>query len=166
MHLLFNNADVGECGGLAWEQSEKDWTWALGVNLWGGVIHGVRTFTPRMLESAARDRDYCGHTVNTASMAGVLNAPLMGAYNVSKHAVVSLSETLYQDLSLVGNQLQCSVLCPYFVPTGISQSQRNRPTDLAAQTNATKSQLAAEEMGKKSGRLAENDGPEYCRKNF
>jgi short-subunit dehydrogenase len=63
-------------------------------------------------------------------MAGLLNPPNMGVYNVSKHAVVSLSETLYQDLRLVTGQIGASVLCPYFVDTGISQSFRNRPTDI------------------------------------
>ncbi|MBU3740426.1 MAG: SDR family NAD(P)-dependent oxidoreductase, partial [Rhodoferax sp.] len=91
------------------------------------VVHGVRLFTPMMLQAAAQDRGYRGHIVNTASMAGLLNPPNMGIYNVSKHAVVALSETLYQDLSLVTDQIGASVLCPYFVPTGISQSERNRP---------------------------------------
>ncbi len=141
-HLLFNNAGVGS-GGLVWENSETDWQWVLGVNLWG-VIHGVRIFTPLMLASAKQDPDYEGHIVNTASMAGVLNAPLMGAYNVSKHAVVSLSESLYHDLQLVEAPIATSVLCPYFVPTGISQSHRNRPDALASRPTA--SQMAAQSM--------------------
>jgi NAD(P)-dependent dehydrogenase (short-subunit alcohol dehydrogenase family) len=89
VHLVFNNAGVGSAG-LIWENSVSDWEWVLGVNLWG-VIHGVRIFTKLMLESAARDPAYEGHIVNTASMAGLINAPTMGVYNVSKHAVVSLS---------------------------------------------------------------------------
>jgi NAD(P)-dependent dehydrogenase (short-subunit alcohol dehydrogenase family) len=127
--LVFNNAGVG-AGGLIWESTTQDWEWVLGVNLMG-VVHGVRIFTPMMLEAARRDPQYRGHVVNTASMAGLLNAPNMGVYNVSKHAVVSLSETLYQDLSLVTEQVHAHVLCPYFVPTGISQSHRNRPADLS-----------------------------------
>jgi NAD(P)-dependent dehydrogenase (short-subunit alcohol dehydrogenase family) len=67
-------------------------------------------------------------------MAGLLTPPNMGIYNVSKHAVVSLTETLYQDLKLVSDQVSASVLCPYFVPTGISQSHRNRPADLASRS--------------------------------
>jgi NAD(P)-dependent dehydrogenase (short-subunit alcohol dehydrogenase family) len=90
VHLLFNNAGVGS-GGLIWENTEADWEWVLGVNVWG-VIHGVRIFTKLMLE-CAKDPAFEGHIVNTASMAGLLNAPTMGVYNVSKHAVVSLSET-------------------------------------------------------------------------
>ena len=78
-------------------------------------------------------------------MAGLINAPNMGVYNVSKHAVVAMSETLYQDLSLVTEQIGASVLCPFFVPTGITESQRNRPDALAA-GQATKSQLIGKAM--------------------
>ncbi|WP_435608929.1 SDR family oxidoreductase [Pseudomonas knackmussii] len=140
--LLINNAGVG-AGGLLWENSEQDWDWVLGVNL-RSVIHGVRIFTPLMLEHAARDPAYRGHIVNTASMSGLINAPAMGVYNVSKSAVVALSETLYHDLSLVTEQVHCSVLCPYFVPTAFSDSARNRPEALASQTPLTRSQLVAQ----------------------
>jgi NAD(P)-dependent dehydrogenase (short-subunit alcohol dehydrogenase family) len=146
-HFVFNNAGVGG-GGLVWEVSLKDWEWVLGVNLMG-VVHGVRAFTPMMLEAARADPAYEGHIVNTASMAGLLNPPNMGVYNVSKHAVVSLSETLYQDLKLVTDQITASVLCPYFVPTGISQSHRNRPAELAAD-RPTRSQLVAQAMSDKA----------------
>jgi len=142
-HLVFNNAGVG-AGGLVWENTVADWEWVLGVNLWG-VVHGVRLFTPMMLAAAAKDPAWRGHIVNTASMAGLLNPPNMGIYNVSKHAVVSLSETLYQDLSLVTEQIGASVLCPYFVATGINASERNRPGALAA-GQPTKSQLIGQAM--------------------
>ena len=148
VHLLFNNAGVG-AGGLIWEHSQADWEWVLGVNLWG-VIHGVRIFTPLMLACAKSDPAYEGHIVNTASMAGLLNAPTMGVYNVSKHAVVSLSESLYQDLRLVEAPISASVLCPYFVPTGISQSHRNRPDEVASTAPLTVSQLAAQAMSEKA----------------
>lgn len=148
IHLLFNNAGVGS-GGLIWENSEQDWEWVLGVNLWG-VIHGVRIFTPLMLEAARRESGYEGHIVNTASMAGLLSAPTMGVYNVSKHAVVALSETLYQDLQLVGAPIGASVLCPYFVPTGISESHRNRPEELQNQAAPTPSQMIAQAMSQKA----------------
>ena len=137
-HFVFNNAGVGS-GGLIWENSVQDWDWVMGVNVWG-VIHGVRLFTPMMLEAAKKDPAWQGHIVNTASMAGLLTPPNMGVYNVSKTAVVSLSETLYQDLRLVTDQVGASVLCPYFVPTGINQSHRNRPQDLPSE-KPTKSQL-------------------------
>ena len=153
-HLVFNNAGVG-AGGLIWEHSRKDWEWVVGVNLMG-VAHGVRVFTPMMLAAAAADPGYEGHIVNTASMAGLLNAPNMGVYNVTKHAVVALSETLYQDLSLVTDQISASVLCPYFVPTGIHQSHRNRPADMKDAARPTRSQLIAQAMSDKavtSGKL-------------
>ncbi len=114
-NFVFNNAGVGG-GGLIWEQSLKDWEWIVGVNLMG-VAHGVRVFTPMMLDAAKKNPAYEGHIVNTASMAGMLNAPNMGIYNVTKHAVVAMSETLHQDLRLVTDQIHASVLCPYFVPT-------------------------------------------------
>ena len=158
VHLVFNNAGVGS-GGLIWENTEADWEWVMGVNVWG-VIHGVRIFTKLMLESAKQDAAFEGHIVNTASMAGLLNAPAMGVYNVSKHAVVSLSETLYQDLQLVGAPIGASVLCPYFVPTGISQSHRNRPQDVRMTQGPTASQLAAQAMTDKavsSGKVSAQD---------
>lgn len=156
-HLVFNNAGVGS-GGLIWENSVKDWEWVLGVNVMG-VAHGVRIFTPMMLAAAQQDASWQGHIVNTASMAGLLNAPNMGVYNVSKHAVVSLSETLYQDLSLVTDQISASVLCPFFVATGISQSHRNRPSDLRG-SKPTKSQLIGQAMSEKavsSGKVSAAD---------
>lgn len=146
--FVFNNAGVGG-GGLIWEQSLKDWEWIVGVNLMG-VAHGVRVFTPMMLEAAKKNPAYEGHIVNTASMAGMLNAPNMGVYNVTKHAVVALSETLYQDLRLVTEQVSASVLCPYFVPTGIHNSQRNRPADMQRDAKPTKSQLIAQAMSSKA----------------
>ena len=156
-HMVFNNAGVGS-GGLIWENSVKDWEWVLGVNVMG-VAHGVRVFTPMMLEAAKQDAAWQGHIVNTASMAGLLNAPNMGVYNVSKHAVVALSETLYQDLSLVTDQIGASVLCPFFVATGISQSHRNRPSELRG-SKPTKSQLIGQAMSDKavgSGKVSAAD---------
>ena len=148
-NFVFNNAGVG-AGGLIWEHTLKDWEWVIGVNLMG-VAHGVRVFTPLMLAAAKADPAWRGHIVNTASMAGLLNAPNMGVYNVTKHAVVSMSETLFQDLSLVTGQVHAHVLCPYFVPTGIHRSERNRPQDFAdAQARPTKSQLIAQAMSDKA----------------
>lgn len=144
VHLLFNNAGVGTAG-LIWEYTEADWDWVLGVNLWG-VIHGVRVFTPLMLDAARRDPDYEGHIVNTASMAGLLVPPVMGPYNVSKHAVVALSETLYHDLRLVDASVKASVLCPYFVPTAIAHSERHRPGELRHDAPPTPSQRAGQAL--------------------
>ncbi len=146
-HFVFNNAGVA-AGGLVWESSVKDWEWVLGVNLWG-VIHGVRLFTPMMLEAAKKDPAYQGHIVNTASMAGLTIPPNSGVYNVSKSAVVALTETLFHDLDLVTDQIGCSVLCPYFISTGINQSQRNRPGELAAD-KPTQSMLIGQAMSDKA----------------
>ena len=142
-HFVFNNAGVGS-GGLIWENTVRDWEWVLGVNVMG-VVHGLRVFTPMMLEAAKNDTAWQGHIVNTASMAGLLNPPNMGVYNVSKHAVVSISETLYQDLALVTGQIGASVLCPFFVATGIGHSERNRPADMDAE-KPTRSQLIQQAM--------------------
>jgi NAD(P)-dependent dehydrogenase (short-subunit alcohol dehydrogenase family) len=143
-NFVFNNAGVG-AGGLIWEHTLKDWEWVIGVNVMG-VAHGVRVFTPMMLDAAKANPHWHGHIVNTASMAGLLNAPNMGVYNVSKHAVVALSETLYQDLNLVTGQVHAHVLCPFFVPTAIHQSERNRPPEFKQSTQATQSQMIAQAM--------------------
>jgi NAD(P)-dependent dehydrogenase (short-subunit alcohol dehydrogenase family) len=153
-HLVFNNAGVSS-GGLIWEYTQKDWEWIVGVNLMG-VAHGIRVFTPAMLEAAKRDPAYEGHIVNTASMAGLVNLPNTGTYNATKSAVVAMSETLYQDLALVTDQVHCSLLCPYFVPTGIIHSERNRPAEMSEDKPLTKAQLVAKALGEKavsSGKL-------------
>jgi NAD(P)-dependent dehydrogenase (short-subunit alcohol dehydrogenase family) len=151
-HLVFNNAGVG-AGGLVWENSLDDWQWVLGVNLMG-VVHGVRLFTPMMLEAARQDPDWRGHIVNTASMAGLVNPPNMGVYNVSKHAVVSLTETLHHDLQLVTTQIGVSVMCPFFVATGISQSQRNRPGPSGKPTLSQKVGAAMMDKAVKAGKVS------------
>ncbi|MFK7963566.1 MAG: SDR family oxidoreductase [Burkholderiaceae bacterium] len=146
--LVFNNAGVAH-GGLIWEHGIADWEWVLRVNLWG-VVHGVRAFVPGMV-----DANVPAHVVNTASVAGLLSAPNMGVYNVSKHAVVALSETLFHDLNLVKSPVGVSVLCPAFVPTGISDSGRNRPAELAPE-EVTQSMKIAQEASVKavsSGRI-------------
>lgn len=141
-HLLFNNAGVS-AGGSIWENSIPDWEWVLGVNLWS-VIHGIRLFVPRMLEQG----DNC-HIVNTASVAGLLSTQGMGVYNVSKHAVVTLSETLYQDLRIAKANIGVTVLCPAFVDTGIKDPERNRPAALRNTAPPTASQqIAARQVWK------------------
>ena len=123
VHILCNNAGVGG-GGMKplWEQPLNSWRWVMGVNLWG-VIHGIHAFLPRMVEQASE-----GHVVNTASSAGLMQGS--GIYGVTKHAVVSLSEGLYQDLRGVESKIGVSVLCPGFVDTNITESERNRPENL------------------------------------
>jgi NAD(P)-dependent dehydrogenase (short-subunit alcohol dehydrogenase family) len=123
VHLLCNNAGVGMEAAI-WESTLEEWEWVMGVNLWG-VIHGVRAFVPLML---AQDTE-C-HIVNTASMAGLISGPGLGAYKVTKHAVVSLSETLYHELAERRARVRVSVLCPGIVNTRIMESARNRPGHL------------------------------------
>lgn len=123
VHLLFNNAGVA-VGRPIWESTLVDWQWILGVNLWG-VIYGVQTFVPIMLE---QNTD-C-HIVNTASIEGLWSRPRNGPYQVTKHAVVSLSEVLYHELILMEAKVRVSVLCPGAVNTRIVESWRNRPTEL------------------------------------
>ncbi len=137
--LLVSNAGVGG-GGLLWETSEKEWRWVMGVNLMG-VVHGVRHFVPRMLEAERRGRP--SHVVHTASIAGWITPPLLGAYSVSKHAVVALTETLFHDLRLAGSSIGVTLLSPAFVPTGIARSERNRPAGLADDGPRTVSQERA-----------------------
>ena len=136
VHVLCNNAGVG-MGGLSWEQSLEDWQWVLGVNLWG-VIHGIRTFVPRMLDGGAE-----GHIINTASMAGLISSPYMAVYEATKHAVVAITETLKMELDLTGGKISASVLCPGFVATRISDSERNRPDGTPKPPTA--GQLASQE---------------------
>ena len=124
VHVACNNAGVSG-GGLAWEIDLDTWEWILGVNLWG-VIHGMRTFTPLIVASGG------GHVVNTASMAGLTSPPGMSPYNVSKHAVVTLSETMYVELQMTHPEVGVSVLCPGWVRTRIHEADRNRPEGVEA----------------------------------
>ncbi|MEZ5320789.1 MAG: SDR family NAD(P)-dependent oxidoreductase [Microthrixaceae bacterium] len=120
IHLACNNAGVAT-GGVTWEMSDADWRWVLDVDLWG-VVHGIRTFTPHIIEAGG------GHVVNTASMAGVTSPPFMGPYNAAKHAVVAISETMFHELAVLAPAVGVSVLCPGWVRTGIHRSERHRPT--------------------------------------
>lgn len=141
VHVVCNNAGVSPLGAV-WEASVADWQWILGVNLWG-VIHGVRAFTPHLVAQNE------GHIVNTASVAGLISPPGSGAYNVTKHAVVALSESLLHDLRSRGSAVGVSVLCPAYVPTRITDSERNRPAELPA-SQKSKETLAREAMLRKA----------------
>ena len=123
VHILCNNAGV-VCSRPVWEHTLADWEWVLGVNLWG-VIHGIRSFVPRMLAQG----DEC-HIVNTASILGLVGGSGEGIYKVSKHGVVVLSETLAAELAQKGTNIQVHVLCPGWARTGILDSARNRPSTL------------------------------------
>ncbi len=150
-YLVCNNAGVSPLG-AAWENSIGDWEWILNVNLWG-VIHGVRAFTPRLIAEGE------GHIVNTASVAGLISPPGSAAYNVTKHAVVALSESLHHDLRERNSAVGVSVLCPAYVPTGISSSERNRPAGLSQgiYSEETKAKQANLKKAVASGRLTADD---------
>ncbi len=120
VHVLCNNAGVAGTGGRAtWESSLDDWSWVMGVNLMG-VVHGIRSFVPIMLAQGEE-----GHIVNTASMAGLICGG--GIYGVTKHAVVALSESLFNEFESRSVEIGVSVLCPGWVSTRIMESERNRP---------------------------------------
>ena len=147
VHVVCNNAGVALAGAV-WENTQAEWEWILGVNLWG-VVNGVRAFAPRLIAQDA------GHIVNTASVAGLISAPGMGAYCVSKHAVVTLSESLLHDLRERGSQVGVSVLCPAYVPTAIAASVDQLPVK-----GKSPLRLAKEAMLKKAvaaGKLSADD---------
>jgi len=128
-HVLCNNAGVAVIG-AAHEHSLADWEWVINVNLWG-VIHGVRAFLPRMLVGGDE-----GHIVNTASMAGLTTAPFMSVYDVTKHGVVALSESMYKELRVTSAPIGVSVVCPGLIDTNIMRSSRNRPAELSEEGKA------------------------------
>jgi NAD(P)-dependent dehydrogenase (short-subunit alcohol dehydrogenase family) len=152
VHILCNNAGVGGRGAAAeiWGATEKDWQWALGVNLWG-VIHGVHAFLPGMLEHGEE-----GHVVNTASAAGVV--PGTRAYSVTKHGVVAYSEALFYDLERAGSKLHCSVLCPGVINTNIMYSNRNRPEELSDDPSSRDLTAEGKERADRIKHLAETRG--------
>jgi len=125
VHLLFNNAGVFAAGGPVWETPVTDYEWQFAVNVMG-VVHGIRTFVPILLDQGEE-----AHIVNTASMAGLTTSPLSSAYYASKHAALSLSETLYLELTQRGAPIGVSVLCPELVDTRIGNAERNRQAEFA-----------------------------------
>lgn len=148
--LLFNNAGVAAAGPV-WSATLEDWKWVLDINLMG-VVHGIRAFVPRMLAG----KDEC-HVVNTASVAGLVSLPGSGVYCVSKHAVVTLSECLVHDLRVAGATIGVSVLCPAYVNTGIGESERNRPRELAATNPLAAPYMQAVRKALLSGKLSAED---------
>ncbi len=156
VHVVCNNAGVAPLGPV-WESTSADWDWVLGVNL-RGVINGVQVFTPLLLAQNE------GHIVNTASVAGLVSPPGMGAYAVSKHAVVALSECLYHDLLQTKTAVRCSVLCPAYFPSGIADSERNRPVRLqdgdkkdSGKSLARQAQEAGLRRAVQSGKMSADD---------
>lgn len=135
--LVINNAGVGIGGKPVGDIGFDDWDWAVGINLWG-VVYGCEVFTP-MLRTAGR-----GGIINVASAAGFAAAPSMAAYNVSKAAVMSLSETLAAELS--GTGIAVTVLCPTFVKTNVFQDGRITPSAMNL----------SQQLARRTGRSADN----------
>ena len=138
VHILCNNAGVSCAWGetRTWEATIHDWEWVLGVNLWG-VIHGVRTFLPVMIE-----QDEEGHVVNTCSAAGLTTGP--GAtYEVSKFGVTRITEALYYELAMCECKVKCTLLCPGGVATNLNLAGRNRARALKDEHGAERQAVLA-----------------------
>jgi len=151
VHVVCNNAGVAVAGRVD-KMDYKDWDWVMGVNF-NGVLYGLQAFVPQMLAHGES-----GHVVNTASLAGLM--PGGGTYGVSKHGVLSLTETLYNDLQMRNAKISASVLCPGFVDTSIFDAERNRPADLQVADKTTNNSVteAARAMlaqGKQPQEIAE-----------
>jgi NAD(P)-dependent dehydrogenase (short-subunit alcohol dehydrogenase family) len=133
-HLVFNNAGVA--AGATIGTPTKVWKWVIDVDLYG-VIYGINAFVPLFMEQNE------GHVVNTASLAGLGGAPGMGPYCAAKFAVVGLSESLFQELKMLGSNVGVSVLCPGFVRTRIHESSRNMPNELVSYNESPAAQFIA-----------------------
>ena len=133
--LLCNNAGIVPGGRhrMVWEYTTRDWQWSLGVNLYG-VIHGLRNFVPRMLESGRP-----AHVLNTASVAGFVSGSGSACYGAAKHAMVRVTEALYAGLRQVGAPIGVTMLCPGLVRTQIYDAERLRPQELADAERPTES---------------------------
>ena len=119
---------------MTWDVPQETWDWVMGVNFWG-VLYGIQAFVPHMLSHGEE-----GHVVNTASLAGLL--PGGSAYTVSKHAVLALTEGLYQQLEHIGANLSASALCPGLVSTNLHRAERNRPAEFGEQLTETSAETA------------------------
>src|SRR4051812_8864468 len=125
LHIAVNNAGIVNRGN-SWELSLDDWHRVIDVNLWG-VIHGVRSFVPRILESGGE-----GHVVNVASMAAVLPQDRLGPYTVAKHGVLGLSDVLRAELAEAGAPVGVSVVFPGRIRTGMNPIGSVEPATVAA----------------------------------
>jgi len=148
VHVLCSNAGVvgGNAGprSVLWEASLSDWTWVTNVNYWG-VAHCIRVFVPMMLSHGEE-----GHVVITASCNGLM--PGNGVYGATKHAVVSMSESLYRDFHRLDTKLHVTCLCPGLVNTAIIDAGRNRPEALR---NPGEQRPTAEQLSRAAERAAQ-----------
>lgn len=155
--LLCNNAGVSVLiTRPVWELSHDDWEWVIGVNQWG-LIHAVRAFLPRMME-----QENPSHMLNTCSSAGLIISPGLAAYKASKHATLSISESLYHDLSAVSSRVGVSVFCPDVVKTGLRHAARNRPAHLGDALPATPEQVADEKAREAAPGLSPREAAEIA----
>ena len=113
VNILCNNAGIGYSSGFSWENTEDEWDWMINTNL-KSVIYGIRTFIPIMLK-----QDNECHIINTSSNAGITIGGTMAMYSMTKHGVVALSESLYNELRFINSKINVSVLCPGFVSSDI-----------------------------------------------
>lgn len=152
LNVVCLNAGVGGANGRSWTLSLEDWNWTLGVNLWG-VVHGIRTFVPHLLSHGD------GHVVTTASIAGHTSSPFGAPYNVTKHAVVTLTETLYNELQKESSSIGVTCLCPGFVHTNIIDSARNRPAGTGTGTGTAPRESGGSRFMEIARRMIENGKP-------
>ncbi|MAA75480.1 MAG: hypothetical protein CMN28_12335 [Salinisphaeraceae bacterium] len=145
--LLCNNAGVAPAGPLL-TSTAADWRWVMNVNLMG-VVHGIQSFLPRMLEQCS-----AAQIVNTASVAGLIPVGGMAAYTASKHAVVATSECLHLELAASNADVGVSVLCPAYVDTNLADCEKLRPAELAEANPKSQAYLKRLGHALESGRLS------------
>ena len=145
--VVVNNAGVAGAGAIE-DVPLSDWEWIIDINLLG-VVRGCRVFVPLLKRQGA------GHLVNVASMAGLLDVPLMSSYNATKAAVVSLSETLHNELAEAG--VGVSVVCPSFFRTNLHESMRTADPGLRTAMNKLldRSPVSAEDIAERIWRAVE-----------
>ena len=155
--LLCNNAGVNlTVARPVWEFSLGDWEWVTGVNMWG-VIHGLQAFLPRMMDQTTQS-----HILNTASSASLISGPGLAIYKLTKHAVLSLSETMYHDLKGANSRVGVSVFCPGLVNTGIRDASRNRPAPLRDERPRSADQEAVEKILRETPGLSGSEAGEIA----
>jgi NAD(P)-dependent dehydrogenase (short-subunit alcohol dehydrogenase family) len=130
VHVVCNNAGINNIGATpTWASTLDDWNWIVGVNLMG-VLHGMRTFLPILIEQGDE-----GHIVNTASIAGLAAGNAL--YSMTKFGIVGLTESMQAELQQGGHKPRLSLLCPGLVNTDILNSERHRPEGVQASVAAS-----------------------------
>ena len=136
VHVLSSNAGgSGDSRGPIWENTQEQWEFVFGLNMYG-VVNGIRSFVPRMIAMGEE-----AHVVNTSSMSGIVPGGLI--YGAAKHAVVSISETLYLQLRRRNLKVHAHALCPWFVKTSLTD-RSDDPRAVAAYRGAIQPEDVAE----------------------